>query len=112
MAPDMMTALYDAVAQDPDLQRRFLAAGNIDEIRTAVTAAGFDPDAPEIATALGLDGMLDEADLETTTAGVGNATGSWVAGLTDFFGQHGDPRPVRGGWGPGTSGGGPADAWA
>ncbi len=69
MADDTMTALYDTVARDPDLQARFLAARDLDGLRAAVTAAGFDPDAPEIVAALGLEEALDEADLETTAGG-------------------------------------------
>ena len=52
MTDASLSALYDAVSRDPDLQTRFRAAADRDELAAAVIAAGFDPTHPDIAAAL------------------------------------------------------------
>ena len=74
MSKSAVDALVAQVAADPGLQRRFAAAQDPAALAEAVIAAGFDPEDPEIARALGLEAELDEEDLEHASGGIGYAT--------------------------------------
>lgn len=76
MPDSMIESLFATIGADADLQARCRNAKNAEELRSAIAAAGFDPDHPEIVEALGMEAELDEQALEATAGGYFNP--GWV----------------------------------
>ncbi len=75
MSDSMIESLVATTGADAALQARCRQAANADELRDAISAAGFDPDHPDIAEALGLEAELDDQALEATAGGQGGIDG-------------------------------------
>ena len=70
MSESTIRALFDVVASNPELQHQFATASDVTELRAAIAAAGFDPDTPDIATAIDSVEELSDTELATTSGGI------------------------------------------
>ena len=88
MSDTTVRLLLETASKDPELLNRFRTASTPDDLRSAVTAAGFDPDHPEIAAAI-------SATTEPSTTDLSDVSGAGAYTTEDMVPAY-DSEPVDG----------------